>query len=96
MTAGKKNSSKTVNESKEEDLMEQHAYMHFLSSCKNVYSIHSERSDGARQDTQSSNHHHNAQGYPYLLAQYFQKDTPHVRISVTGNPDLVSSDWNIK
>lgn len=47
MTAGKKNSSKTVNESKEEDLMEQHAYMHFLSSCKNVYSIHSERSDGA-------------------------------------------------
>lgn len=47
MTAGKKSSNRTVNESKKIILMEQYIYMHFLSSCKNICSTHSEKSDDA-------------------------------------------------
>lgn len=96
MTVGKKSSSKTVNESKGKILMEQYIYMYFLTSCKNVFLIHSEKSHDALAIYTKLK----------LPSQYTRTLVPlvtvlsegyhHVSSSVTGNSDFTCSDWNLR
>lgn len=74
MVAGKKSSSKTVKES-EKCLMEQCIYMRFLTSCENVYPIHSEESDDALGIYTKLTSPSQPTGRSYLLAQDCQNDT---------------------